>query len=150
MSSREMYQSFKTEPGDGFILDTPEQIEMWVLLSRRAQLKLQMKGIRTPGLVKWCRENIEGAEKARTAKDCVVPVEFAIALAGGKTDYTLVNVHVMERVNDEVFQDLGIFPDMDAVEQNAGLVALYMANRLELVFTLDEPREATGDLYTNA
>jgi hypothetical protein len=135
---------------DGFVLDTPEQINMWVLLSRRSQLKLQMKGIKTPGLVKWCKANIPGAEKARTAKDCVVPVEYAISEAGGPPDYSLVNVHVMVRLQNGFFRDEGIFSTMAEVEAIDRLTTLYMQGRLELVYTLDEPRPPTKELYVPA
>jgi hypothetical protein len=133
------------------VLDTPEQINMWILLSRRAQVKLHLKGLTTKGLLKWLKVNIEGCENARTVKDCVVPLEYTIAMAGGPQDFSLINVHVMERVNDDdVFRDLGIFPDMASVEANAGLVALYFAHRLELVYTLDEPRDATNEIFIPA
>lgn len=131
------------------MLDTPEQISMWVLLSRRSQLKLQLKGLKTLGLIKWCKANIEGCEKARTAKDCIVPVEYAIATAGGPQDFSIVNVHVMlERGG--VFFDRGIFPDMDAVEANPKFVDAYNSGRLEIVYTLDEPREANNEMFVPA
>jgi hypothetical protein len=127
-------------------LDTPEQITMWVLLSRRSQLKMQMKGYRTNGLVKWCKANIPGCENARTAKDCIVPVEYEIAERGGPHDYSIVNVHVMH--NDAgYFWDRGIYPNMDAVESNPFFVSQYQQGKLELVFTLEEPRDANGKAY---
>src|SRR5689334_4564089 len=90
--------------GGTIVLDTPAQISMWILLSRRHQLQLQLKGYRTAGLVKWCKANIPGAANARTAKDCVVPVEYAISQAGGEVDYKLVNINCLEVVRpDEVF-----------------------------------------------
>lgn len=132
------------------VLETPAQIGMWVLLSRRGQLKLQLKGLKTAGLIKWCRENIEGCESARTARDCIVPLEFVISEAGGPADYSIVNIHVMEKTANGNFRDRGIYPDMASVEANAGNAALYLAGRLEVVLTLDDAREATGDLYMPA
>lgn len=132
----------------GFTLDTPQQIGLWVLLSRRHQLQLQMKGLKTPGLVKWCQNNIPGA--GRTAKDCVVPVEFAISEAGGEVDYKLVNVQVMEKVRSDIFQDLGIYSDITEVEASGYFRSLAENGRLEIVLTLDEPRKPTGDLLTPA
>jgi hypothetical protein len=133
----------------GFILDTPEQINMWVLLSRRAQLKLQMKGIKTPGIVKWCRKNVPGAETARTARDCIVPLEYLIAENGGPQDFSIVNVHVMLH-RGGVFLDRGIYSDMSEVEANSAFVEAYAKGRLEIVYTLDEPRDATGEMFVPA
>ena len=131
------------------ILDTPSQINMWVLLSRRHQIQMHIKGLKTPGIVKWCRANIEGAENARTASDCIVPVESAIAMAGGETDFSLVNVHVMTNKGD-YFKDEGIFNDMSEVEANAGFVANYAAGRLEIVYTLEDVRPANGQMFIPA
>jgi hypothetical protein len=141
------------------VLDTPEAINMWVLLSRRAQLKLWMNGMsrpaderkmyQTPGLVKWCKANIEGAENARTARDCIVPVEYAIASAGGPQDFSLVNVHVMRKAGG-LFHDRGIYADMSEVEANPTFVSLYERGLLEIVYTLDEPREPNGQAYVPA
>lgn len=132
-------------------LTEPHQITMWVLLSRRAQLKLQAKGIKTPGLIKWCRENIEGCEKARTWKDCVLPVEYAIAEGGGPQDFSIVNVHVMRNLGGGTFSDLGIFNDMTVPEANEDWLRLYANGGLEIVYTMDEPRDAIpGMLYQSA
>lgn len=130
-------------------LTTPDQINMWVLLSRRAQLKLQAKGLPTKGLVKWCRENIEGCEKARTWKDCVVPVEYAISAKGGPSDYSLVNVHVMLN-RGGLFMDRGIFNDMSEVEANPDFVKAYGDGRLELVLTMEDVRNANGEIFVPA
>jgi hypothetical protein len=132
------------------MLDTPEQIAMWVLLSRRSQLKMQMKGLKVPGIVKWCRENIEGCENARTARDCVLPVEYAIASAGGPQDYSIVNVHVMRKTPDGLFHDRGIHPDMAAVEADPTMVRLYERGMLEIVYTMDEPRPSNGQIFVPA
>jgi hypothetical protein len=130
-------------------LDTPEQITMWVMLSRRAQLKLQLKGIKVPGIVKWCRANVPGAENARTAKQCVVPLEYMIADAGGPQDFSIVNVHVMYK-SGGLFFDKGIYSDMSEVEADPAFVELYKRGLLEIVYTLDEPREATDQIFVPA
>lgn len=127
-------------------LTTPTQIAMWVLLSRRAQIKLHLKGVSVPGLVKWCRANIDGCENTRTVKQCIVPVEYAIATAGGPQDFSLVNVHVM--INEgEFFSDVGIFSDMSEVEALTDLVSYYQNGDLEIVYTLDKPRGTNGRYY---
>lgn len=132
------------------ILDTPEQIQMWVLLSRRAQLKLQAKGLPTKGLIKWCKANIEGCENARTWRDCVVPVETAIAMAGGPQDYSLVNVHVMFKTASDYFVDAGIFADMAEVEARPDFVEQYNDGNLEIVYTLEDPRPENGEMFVPA
>jgi hypothetical protein len=137
--------------GMSIILDTPEQINMWVLLSRRAQLKMQLKGVVTKGLVKWCKANIPGCERARTAKDCVVPVEYAISEAGGPPDYSVVNVHVMEHsTTPGIFVDNGIYSTMEEVEAVPRFVKLFRQGNLEIVLTLEEPREPNSQLYSPA
>lgn len=130
-------------------LDTPQQINMWVLLSRRHQIQLQLKGMRTPGLVKWCKANIEGCENARTAKACVVPVEYAISQAGGDVDYRLVNVQVLVR-RMGMFFDRGIFSDITEVEADTNLVAEYTKGNLEIVLTLEPPRASNNEIFVPA
>lgn len=132
----------------GFTLDQPEQINLWVLLSRRHQVQLHLKGLKVPGIVKACREQIPGCENARRARDCIVPIEETIAAAGGEVDYNLVNVHVMfNRGGRGTYWDCGIFSSMSEVEANPGFVREYQAGLLELVLTLDEPREPNGQGY---
>lgn len=135
---------------DTIVLDTPEQISMWVLLSRRHQLQLHMKGLKVPGIVKACREQIPGCASARTAKDCVIPVEFAISQAGGEIDYKLVNVHIMEKVRSDVFQDLGIYNSVDEAGESKYLRDLFAVGRLEVVLTLDPVRNPTGEFFAPA
>lgn len=135
---------------DSIVLDKPDQITMWVLLSRRAQVKMHLAGFKVKGILGALRRDIPGCENIRRVVDAVVPIEFAISKAGGKVDYRLVNVHVMERTSNNLFQDLGVYSNTDEVHENAYAFALYMANRLELVLTLDDPRPANGELYTGA
>lgn len=127
-------------------LTTPSQINMWVLLSRRHQLQLQLKGMKTNGLVKWCKANIPGCENARTAKQCVVPVEYAISEAGGTPDYKIVNLHVM-RHHGGLFLDRGIVNSDKDIAANPQWVKLYEKGMLELVFTLEDVREPNGQAY---
>jgi hypothetical protein len=135
---------------DSITLDTPEQINMWVLLSRRHQVQLHLKGLKVKNLVKWGKLNFPDAN-IRTAKDMIVPIEYAISQAGGNVDYRLVNVHVLSRTkNPTVFQDMGIYENMAAVEALPGLVNLYSKGALEIVLTLDAPRDANGELFIPA
>lgn len=136
-----------------------EGVNMWVLLSRRSQIKMHL-GLRpdgtpanvkipVPGLMKWCKANIEGCENARTVRDCIVPVETAIAMAGGPQDFSIVNVHVM-LVRGGLFHDRGVYNDMSEVEAVPAFVNAYQQGRLEIVYTLDAPREPNGEIYVPA
>lgn len=133
-------------------LTTPEEIGMWVLLSRRHQVQLHLKGMKVPGIVKWCKANLgtaEGGKPIRTAKDAIVPIEYAISEAGGDVDYRLVNVHVMVN-GGGLFHDCGIFPNMEAVERQSDMVKAYQEGSLEIVLTTQEPRERNGEVYVSA
>jgi hypothetical protein len=140
--------------GMTIVLDTPEQINLWVLLSRRAQLKLHLKGYPVKGLVAWFKKNLpvgEGGKPVRTAKDCIIPIEYAISAAGGEVDYSWVNLHIMEIVQkDTVFQDMGIYSSPDDISEGSYLGQMYKAGRAEIVLTTQEPRPANGELYTIA
>jgi hypothetical protein len=134
-------------------LDTPEQINMWVLLSRRAQLKMHLAGYPVKGLVAWCKRNLdmtEGGKPIRTAKDAVVPLEYLISQHGGQVDWKVVNMHVMRRLNDEVFQDLGIWDSPEEIQEGSPMHQMYEAGSLEIVLTTQETRKPTGELFTTA
>lgn len=133
-----------------FSLDTPEEINMWVLLSRRAQVKMHMRGMEVPGLMSWIRSNIEGAESIRTVREGIVPLEYAIVSAGGPQDFTFVNVHVMVETMQGIYKDMGIVADMGAVETNPDWVTYYQQGRLELVYTLDDVRPANDEIFVPA
>jgi hypothetical protein len=136
---------------ESIVLDTPEQINVWVLLSRRHQLQLQLNGIKTPGLIKWCRTNIPGCEHARTAKDCVVPVEYALSEADARVDYKLVNLHAMRKASSdsEFYVDAGIY-DSPADITDPSFPSNYAAGLVELVLTLEPVRNPNGQVYTQA
>lgn len=127
-------------------LDTPDQIAAWVLLSRRSQLKLQMKGLKTPGLVKWIRENVPGAENARTAKACVLPVETACANAGIEPDWSQVRAQAMRHMGRGVYLDLGVFENFDAMPEEWFKMA--QDGSIVVQLTTDEVRERNGELYS--
>lgn len=129
-------------------LDTPEQISMWVLLSRRHQIQLHMKGLTVRGLAASLKRDFPG--QGRNVKDFVVPVEFAISQAGGEVDYKLVNVHAMEVLPNGNFKDMGIWESMDAAGEQAGIKALFFAGRMELVLTTDAVREPNGKQFMPA
>jgi hypothetical protein len=136
---------------ESITLDTPEQITAWVLISRRHQIALQMNGLKTPGLVKWCRENVPGAEQARTVRDCIVPVEYALSELGAEVSDNLVNVHIMERVNSGAFIDRGVYSDPEeAVNTHPVFMEMQAKGNLEVVLTLDEPRPQNGKIFVPA
>lgn len=126
------------------VLDTPEEIDMWLMLSRRHQVQMHLKGYKVKGITTALKR--EFGDQGSRVKDYVVPIESAIAMAGGEADYNLVNVHVMLN-RGGVFHDRGIFSNMSEVEANATLVQWYMKGLLEIVYTLDEPREPNGQMY---
>lgn len=66
------------------VLDTPEQISMWVLLSRRSQLHLHAKGLRFPGLFASLKR--DGLSNKRTAKGALADINKIIEAAGGPPD----------------------------------------------------------------
>lgn len=131
---------------DGFTLDQPEQINMWVLLSRRHQIKMHerfpVKGLLT------CLKREFGNHGNRVA-NYIVPVEFAISEGGGDVDYSRVNVHIMQIMDNGLFFDRGIYASMD----EAGTFenrALFAEGKIECVLTLDEPRPENGRYFTPA
>jgi hypothetical protein len=125
----------------GFSLDTPEQINMWVLLSRRSQLKLQMKGLKTPGIIKWCKENI--GPECTTAAKALLRLNEVISENGGPYDKDQ-HVHVLmkSKPNSNYAADAGIFANMGAVEVIPDFVKAYGEGRLELILTNEPERNA--------
>jgi len=129
---------------EGFTLDKPEQINMWVLLSRRHQVQLHLKGLKVKGITTALKR--EFGDHGRNVRDYIVPIEFAISQAGGEIDYNLVNVHVMQMTMPGIFHDRGVFASMDdaGTPENR---ALFAKDALEVVLTLEEPREPNGQIY---
>jgi len=131
------------------VLDKPEQINLWVLLSRRHQIQLHLKGLQVKGLVKWLKANFPEAG-IRTARDGIVPVEYAISQAGGEIDYNLVNVHIMLN-RGGLFFDKGVFSDPDvALAEHPEFGKWYSEGSLEVVLVTDEPRNATDEIFVPA
>jgi len=62
------------------VLDKPEQIAAWYLLSLRSRLYMQTRGLRTPGIVALCNER--GYSNKKTAKGCLADVERILDEAG--------------------------------------------------------------------
>lgn len=126
------------------MLDTPEQINLWVLLSRRHQVQLHLKGIKVPGILKWGKDHFPG--EVKTVKDMVVAVETAISMAGGEPDFNLVNVQTFLKRGGLLY-DLGVFPTMAEVEAKPEFVKAYERGILEIMFTTEDVREANSQVY---
>lgn len=129
------------------ILDTPEQISAWVLLSRRSQVQMHLKGYKVKGILSALKRDF-GDHGSRVA-NYVLPIEEAAAAAGIRNDWKLVNLHVMVGAGHNYYTDEGIYNSdteaMDAIEGLAGMVANGIA---VVVLTLDACREPNGGGYT--
>lgn len=128
------------------MLDTPAGVNMWVLLSRRHQVQMHLKGYKVKGIMVALKR--EFGNLGSRVKDYVVPIETAISMAGGEADYRLVNVHVMKRIDDTLFIDSGIFSNMAEVEALPELVEAYGLGQLEIVFTNEDTRPENGGLFS--
>lgn len=132
----------------GIILDTPEQISMWVMLSRRHQVQLHLKGLKVKGIMAALRRDF--GDQGRRVRDYVVPIEYAISQAGGRVDYRLVNVHIMQKYGG-LFHDRGIYPDPDSALATCPEFAQHFAKgNLEVVLTDAEPRPMTQEVFVPA
>lgn len=127
------------------VIDTPAGINMWVLLSRRRQIQMHLRGLTVKGLAATLKREFPDVG-GRYVKDFIVPVEFAISQAGGEVDYKLVNVHICEKLPNGLFQDMGIYPDLDTAGNQAGVKALWFAGRIECILTTEDVRDADGRL----
>lgn len=128
---------------EGFTLDTKPQINMWVLLSRRHQVQLHLKGLKVKGITTALKRDF--GDHGRQVKDYIAPIEQAIAEAGGEVDYNLVSVHVLvSRMG--MFFDRGVFPDMETASTPEH-VQMFADGDLIVVLTTDEPREANNEIY---
>ena len=131
------------------VLDKPEQISAWVLLSRRHQIQLHLKGYTQKGLLKSVNQTL-GTNYHRV-KDLVVPVEFALSQAGVEIDYKLVNINMLEIVRpNEVFQDMGIYDSPADITPDSYLGKMYAAGRMEVVLTTEAVRPPNGNLLSPA
>ena len=99
------------------MLNTPEQINAWVLLSRRSQLHLHLQGVKVPGIVKWCKANIP-AEYApmNTAKQCLVAFNDWVGDEGLLKEDQWCSYKLLIGPKRGVYIVADIFPDMAAVE----------------------------------
>jgi len=64
------------------VLDTPETIHAWYILSMHSRAKMQIKGLKTPGLIRVMNER--GYSNKRTAKGVKADLERIMDEAGIK------------------------------------------------------------------
>lgn len=129
---------------EAFSLDTPEQLNAWVLLSRISQCHLHMGGLKVPGLHKWLKANIPDCAGTRTIKQAYPRLldycdQFDITAPGG------------ERCNYQVlmtggplmglYLDQGIVASLSDIEANPTWANAYTENRLVILRTMDDVRD---------
>jgi hypothetical protein len=125
------------------VLDTPEQINAWVLMSRISQCHLHMKGIKVPGLLKWLRANVPDCANARTVKAAYCGLldycdQFGVSAPGGEQcNYQLL---MTPTALNGLYFDMGIVPDLDAsVPEN--VKTAYGEGRVVILRTMDDVRD---------
>lgn len=104
------------------VLDTPEQINAWVLLSRISQCHLHMKGLKVPGLAKWLKANVPDITTERTVRDMYPRLlDYCDTLGISAPGDEMCNYQVLIRGrNDEIYLDYGIYPNLDVVAEEYG------------------------------
>jgi hypothetical protein len=127
------------------MLDRPEQIHMWVLLSRRSQLQLHEKGLKTPGLFKWLKDNL--GITTRNARKARQELNDLIGELGGPEDPdTNFNVLIEAAFFPGKYLDDGIYPTMEEVESQYRAAFAGRADQIVIMRTLDEPRDPNGNV----
>lgn len=130
----------------GFSLDTPEQINAWVILSRISQAHLHMKGYTVKGLASWLKRNVPECENLRTVKQMYPRLldyagEFGIEAPGGEQcNYQVLRTP--KAVLNGLYFDAGVVSSIEEVEANDLWAEDYADDRLVIIRTMDEPREA--------
>ncbi len=122
-----------------------EQVNAWVLLSRISQCHLHMKGLKVPGLLKWLRANVPDCANARTVKAAYCGLldycdEFGLSAPGG--EQCNYNVLLTPNVMHGLYFDQGIVGTMAEIEANDVWVEAYGEDRLVIMRTMDDVREA--------
>jgi hypothetical protein len=129
-------------------LDTPEQISMWVLISRRHQVQLHLKGLKVKSIMAALKRDF--GDHGNRVTNYIVPIEYAISEAGGEVDYSLVNVHVMLS-RGGMFFDRGVYDSTDAaLATHPEFGEQFAKGNLEVVLTTDEPRPMTNEIFLPA
>lgn len=129
------------------MLDTPAQISAWVILSRRHQVQLHLKGLKVKGILSALKRDF--GDHGNRVANYVLPIEEACAAAGIANDWNLVSLHVMVGAGPNYYTDEGIYNSdteaMDAIEGLADMVANGVA---VVVLTQEAPRPPIAAAYT--
>lgn len=127
-------------------LDTPAQISAWVILSRRHQVQMHLKGYPVKGIVSALKRDF-GDHGSRVA-NYVLPIEEACAAAGIEKDWKLVSLHVMVNGGDNYYYDSGIYnTDTEAMDAIEGLAEAVQRGDAVVVLTQEDPRPPIAAAY---
>lgn len=130
---------------EAIVLDTPEQINAWIWLSRLHQCELHMKGYTHPGLFTWLRRNVPDLTTERTVKAAyprlldhmdtlgVLPAEHE-----EKCNYQIL---LTPSALDGLYFDFGVVGSLSDIEANADFVAAYGEGRLVIIRTAENVRD---------
>lgn len=127
---------------ESIVLDTPEQINAWVLLSRISQCHLHMGGYPVKGLLKWLKNNVPDCAKDRTVKDAYPHLldycdQFGVSAPGGER----CNYQVLVTRFQGLYLDCGIFATMQDIEAEENIVKAYGEGRVVILRTMDDVRD---------
>lgn len=123
------------------VLDKPEQINAWVLLSRISQCHLHMKGLAVKGLHKWLVANVPDCADTHTVKQAYPRLldycdQFGITAPGGEQCQYQVLIKALG-----LYHDQGIFASMADIEADENIVARYAEGRVVILRTMDAVRD---------
>jgi hypothetical protein len=126
------------------VLDTPEQINAWVLLSRISQCHLHMKGYKVPGLLKWLKANVPDC-KGKASVAAAYPGlldycdQFGISAPGGEQcNYQVLVTGRKDSGLHGLYFDRGVYTSMDAIAEAWG--EQYAEGRIVILRTMDPER----------
>lgn len=127
-------------------LDTPEQINAWVLLSRISQCHIHISdtGLKVPGLAKWLKANVPDVTTETTVKAMYPRLldycdTFGVQAPGG--EQCNYQVLITPTALHGLYFDMGIVGSMSDIEANPEWVKAYGEDRVVIMRTMDECRE---------
>lgn len=127
---------------ESFSLDTPEQINAWVLLSRISQCHLHMDGLKVNGLLKWLKANVPDCADCHTVKAAYPRLldycdQFNLSAPGGER----CNYQVLITVFSGLYLDYGVFRTLADIEANEQFSKAYREGRMVVLRTMDSVRD---------
>jgi hypothetical protein len=128
------------------VLDTPEQINAWVLASRISQCHLHMAGLQVKGLAGWLKRNIPDCNGLRTVKEMYPRLldycdTFGVYAPGGER----CNYQVLwtpKGAGRGLYFDQGVVATVEDIEANENWAEAYNDQRLVILRTMDPVRSA--------